>query len=81
MALGGDATRREIEAKLEEMIGGSLKDGDCIANTRGIPHWKIMVGRARKHMISEGFVTGENLLRWKITAKGQQAAVSGVKCK
>jgi restriction system protein len=81
VSLGGNATRKEIEAKLEETIGGSLKESDCITNSRGIPRWKIMVGRARKHMIAEGFVTGENLLRWKITAKGEQAAKSGVKAK
>jgi hypothetical protein len=40
-----------------------------------------MVGRARKHMITESFVTWENLLRWKITSKGEQAAKSGVKGK
>ena len=80
-ALGGNATRKEIEAKLEDVIGGSLKEGDCVTNTRGIPRWKIMVGRARKHMIAEGFVTGENLLRWKITNKGEQAAKNGVKGK
>jgi hypothetical protein len=79
VALGGDATRKEIEARLEETIGGSLKEGDHVTNTRGIPRWKIMVGRARKHMIAEGFVTGENLLRWRITGKGEQAAKSGVK--
>lgn len=79
VALGGNATRKEIEARLEETIGGTLKEGDLTTNGRGIPRWKIMVGRARKHMIAEGFVSGENLLRWKITSKGEHAAKSGVK--
>ena len=81
VALGGDATRKDIEGKLEETLAGSLKEGDLVTNAHGLPRWKVMVGRARKHMIAEGFVTGENLLRWKITGKGEQAAKSGVKGK
>jgi hypothetical protein len=79
VALGGDATRKEIEAKLEGTIDGSLKEGDYAPNAHGVPRWKIMVGRARKPMISQGFITGENLLRWKITNKGEQVAKGGVK--
>jgi len=81
VALGGDASRKDIEAKLEETLAGNLKEGDLVINAHGLPRWKVMVGRARKHMITEGFVTGENLLRWKITGKGEQAAKSGVKGK
>jgi hypothetical protein len=36
-------------------------------------------GRARKPMIAEGFVVVENMLRWRITSKGEQAAKSGTK--
>lgn len=79
--LGGDATRKDIEGKLEETLPASLKDGDLVANARGLPRWKVMVGRARKHMIAEGFVNGEHALRWRITSKGEQAAKSGVKGK
>lgn len=39
------------------------------------------LGRSRKHMIEQGFVSGENLLRWQITGKGEQAAKSGIKGK
>lgn len=76
VALGGDATRKEIEAKMEETINGFLKEGDYVTNTSCVPRWKVMVGHARKPMIAEGFVSGENLLRWKITSKGEQAAKS-----
>lgn len=81
VSLHGEATRKEIEAKLEETLAGSLKEGDFVKNAHGLPRWKVMVGRARKHMIAEGFVTADGLLRWKITSKGEQAAKSGVKGK
>jgi hypothetical protein len=81
VSLRGEATRKEIEAKLEETLAGSLKDGDLSKNANGLPRWKVMVGRARKHMIAEGFVTADALLRWKITSKGEQVARSGVKGK
>ena len=81
VALDGDATRREIESKMEETIGSVVKEGDLVANGRGVPRWKVMVGRAKKHMIAEGFVSGENMLRWKITSKGEQAAKGGVKAR
>ena len=79
VSLNGEATRKEIEGKLEETQTNSLKEGDFVTNAHGVPRWKLMVGRTRKHLIAEGFLTGENPLRWKITSKGEQAAKSGVK--
>jgi len=81
VSLGGEATRKDIEGRLDESLAESLKEGDFVTNARGVPRWKLMIGRAKKHMITEGFVTGENLLKWKITSKGEQAAKSGVKGK
>jgi len=81
VSLGGEATRKQIEGKLQETLTSSLKEGDSVTNAHGVPRWTIMVRRARKHMIAEGFVTGDNPLKWKITSKGEQAAKSGVKGK
>lgn len=79
MSLGGEATRKDIEGKLEERLARNLKEGDFVTNVRGVPRWKLMVGRARKHLITEGFLSGENTLKWKITSKGEHAARSGVR--
>ena len=79
ISLGGEATRKDIEETLEKTLTSTLKEGDFVKNARGMPRWKLMVGRARKHMIAEDFVTRESLLKWKITSKGEQAAKSGVK--
>ena len=74
VALGGSATRREIEERLATSLPTGLTDGDLANNAKGIPRWKQMVGRSRKHMIREGFLANEKGFRWKITAKGEQAA-------
>jgi len=80
VSLGGEATRKEIEAKLEQTLVARLKEGDLVINARGVPRWRMMVGRARKPMIAEGFLAKEGS-RWRITSKGEQAAKSGVKGK
>lgn len=74
VALGGTATRQEIEKQLEATVEGWLKEGDLVANTRGIPRWKQLVGRARKHMTAEGFLENGPGREWRITKKGEQAA-------
>jgi len=81
VALDGEATRKEIEAQLEGQIESSLKEGDFVKNTRGIPRWKRMVGQARKHMIAEGFIVDEKKFKWKITKKGEQVAKGTAKAK
>ena len=70
-ALGGEATRKGIEEKLEETLASSLKEGDLVTNAHGVPRWKVMVGRARKHMIAEGFVTGEELAQMEDNEQGR----------
>ena len=79
LSLGGEATRTDIEGKLEETLASSLKEGDIVTNAQGTPRWKIMVKRARKPMIAEGFISEESPFKWKITSKGELAAKSGGK--
>lgn len=74
VALGGTGTREEIERQLEGMIEGRLKQGDFATNSRGVPRWRVLVGRARKHMVAEGFLVDEKGREWKISKKGEQAA-------
>lgn len=79
--LDGAATRREIEAELEGKIDGKLKEGDFAPNSRGTPRWKVMISRAHKHMIREGFITDGHGFKWEITRKGTQAASKATKKK
>lgn len=72
--LGGESLRNEIENTFEERNSGFLKDGDRVIMKCGLPRWKIMIRRARKHMIKEGFLDGNVKTRWRITALGRQIA-------
>jgi hypothetical protein len=81
VSIDGEGTRQELEKKFEETMINNLKEGDFVKNTHGMPRWKVMIRKARKHMITEGFISGEKPHIWMITSKGEQAAKSGVKSK
>jgi hypothetical protein len=72
--LGGDALRNEIENAFEERNSEFLKDGDREIMNNGLPRWRIMIHRARKHMVKEGFLDGNTKGRWRITPIGRQTA-------
>lgn len=72
--LNGDATRDQIEKRFAERFDSWLLRGDRAAMGRGEPHWKVMIGRSKKHLIAEEFVSAPNHLTWRITAAGRKAA-------
>jgi len=74
--LGGDATRHEIENAYEEHLQELAKNGDKEIMGNGSPRWKVMIRRARKPMIKEGFLDSSKKGRWSITGVGRQAAQS-----
>ena len=73
-SLGGEATRQEIERRVEPELAGLLKAGDSKVMARGNPRWKVMIRRARQPMIREGFLETSKGSRWRITAAGRRAA-------
>jgi hypothetical protein len=74
-SLGGQASRTELEGKLDGRIQEILKTGDFALNSQGIPRWKIEVRRARKAMIHQGFLEAVKG-KWIITKTGERAATS-----
>jgi len=70
--LGGDASRYEIEDAFEKGNLAFIKDGDRAIMKSGLPRWKIMIHRARKPMIKEGFLDANAKGRWRITSLGRQ---------
>lgn len=74
-ALGGEASRREIEQHLESRAVARLKPGDLAPRgRRGTPRWKLMVRRARKQMIRQKYLENEMGKQWRITSLGRQVA-------
>ena len=74
ISLGGEATRAQIEAKLVELFGNWLQLGDEARMARGRPRWQVMIARAKKPMLKEGFVEAPNMMKWRITESGRKAA-------
>lgn len=73
-SLGGEATRREIEQRVESELTSFLKRGDRRTMARGNPQWKATVSRARKHLVREGFLEEATGVKWRITPAGRHAA-------
>ena len=74
VALGGEATRPQIETKFEDLFSSWLRPGDQAKMSGGRPRWRVMIERSRKHLQKEGFIESANLLRWRITESGRKAA-------
>ncbi len=72
--LNGDVTRDEIEKHFGGRFDAWLLPGDRAAMSRGRPRWKVMIGRSKRHLIAEGFVSAPNMQKWRITAAGRKAA-------
>ncbi len=71
--LGGASTRAEIEDHLSETLATVLKQGDFTQMAHGVPRWKVMVRRARRPLIREGFLE-DGAGPWRLTAAGLKAA-------
>lgn len=74
IAIGGEATRAQIEVKFGELFQGWLQPGDETLMARGQKRWKVMIGRAKKPMLAEGFVEASNVMKWRVTDNGRKAA-------
>ena len=79
-ACGGDASRGEIENRLEASLASRFKPGDLApTGRRRVPRWKLMVRRARKSMIKEKYLEDAGGKQWRITPLGRQVAQWSVK--
>ena len=74
VALGGEATLRELEEKVAPLLGGVLEPSEMTRMSGDKLSWKRAVRRARRHMVKEGFLQEHTKLRWKITDSGRRAA-------
>ncbi len=73
-SLGGEASRTDLEAEVERLFTVSLLPGDRAPMMRGRERWRVMIQRARKPLVTEGWLEARGGRIWRITDTGRQAA-------
>lgn len=71
---GGECRRAELEAQVERLMAASLQPGDRGAMARGRERWRVMVRRARRALVAEGWIKDGSGKLWRITDAGRRAA-------
>lgn len=77
LELDGQATREQLEPVVEGLMTSAFEPGDRDVMARGRERWKVMLQRARKHLVTEGWIEDDRSKAWKITPAGRKAAVGG----
>jgi hypothetical protein len=79
VALGGEASRRDVEKHLASRVGETLKPGDLKPKGRtGRAQWQVMLRRVRKPMVREKYLEDVPGKHWRITPLGRQVAEKGM---
>ena len=79
VALGGEASRRDVEKYLGSRVGETLKPGDLKPKGRtDRAQWQVMLRRVRKPMVREKYLEDIPGKHWRITTLGRQVAEKGV---
>jgi hypothetical protein len=71
---GGECRRDQLETHVERLIGGSLQPGDRATMARGRERLRVMIRRARRPLVSEGWLEHGTGNFWRITEAGRKAA-------
>jgi hypothetical protein len=74
VALGGKATLNDLEAEFLRQTEPQLRVGDRSHMAGGRERWQVMIRRAHKHMIKQGWLLGRSSKLWEITPTGRQLA-------
>lgn len=64
----------DLEAEFLRQMEPSLRGGDRSHMTGNRERWQVMIRRARKHMVKEGWLVSRSSKLWEITAAGRQVA-------
>ena len=64
----------DLEAEFLRQMEPSLRGGDSSHMTGNRERWQVMIRRARKHMVKEGWLESRSSKLWEITAAGRQVA-------
>ena len=74
--LEGSAKRRDLTPVVEEIMGGSFKEGDLDEMAGGWIRWQVMIRRTRKALVEQGWLEEYPASPWVITPEGRKAAES-----
>ena len=74
VALGGKASLGDLEAEFLRKMEPGLRVGDRSHMAAGLERWQVMIRRARKHMVKEGWVLSRSSKLWEITTSGRLVA-------
>lgn len=72
----GRSTTTELITGLEPSVAKIFKPGDFETMSNGRPRWQVMIRRARRPMIKEGFIEADRGKEWHITSAGRKAAAA-----
>lgn len=73
--IGGKAATAELLAEVKREMDGHFRPGDHALMAKDKLRWQVMVRRAKKPMVKEGFIEA-NASTWSITSAGQRV-ISG----
>ena len=76
-AAGGSARRSDLEAAVRGALGDQFQPSDETLMAGGQARWQVMIRRARKHMVNEGWLETGTGATWKITKEGHRVANEG----
>jgi Mrr restriction endonuclease-like protein len=71
---GGEALPSDLERLVERIMATSLQPGDKSPMAGERERWRVMLRRARKALIAEGWIEDGNRKLWEITDSGRRAA-------
>jgi hypothetical protein len=71
---GGEATRIDLEPRVLRLMSSVLLPADSAEMTRGRKRWQLMLRRARKALVAEGWLEAGAGKAWRITTAGRVAA-------
>lgn len=78
-SVGGASTRSALEPVIEKIMSAQLLPGDRVKMAGGRERWRVMIRRARKHLVSHGWIEKTSGITWTITEAGRKAAEKQMK--
>jgi Mrr N-terminal domain len=73
IANGGQSTAPELEPLVQQAMAAKLQPGDLDMMAGDRTKWQVMIKRARRPMVKEGWIEDGSGTTWRITKAGRKA--------